>query len=96
MGTGAVGHCPTCRAEMHLQDLRPHQARDEWHPGGWCHQTRLENAEIKKKNGALGRWEIKWNQFWMVHLNNCHIGVPEGAFRSSNTLPCSMGNVYRM
>lgn len=26
MGTGAVGHCPTCRAEMHLQDLRPHQA----------------------------------------------------------------------
>jgi len=29
MGTGAVGHCPTCRAEMHLQDLRPHQARDE-------------------------------------------------------------------
>eukprot|EP00913_Durusdinium_trenchii_P003611 g3341.t1 len=24
--SSAVGHCPTCRAEMHLADLHPHQA----------------------------------------------------------------------
>ena len=32
--SGAVGHCPTCRAQMHLEDLHPHQvangSMDRW------------------------------------------------------------------
>ena len=31
--SGAVGHCPTCRAQMHLEDLHPHQVGSKWIDG---------------------------------------------------------------
>ena len=31
--SGAVGHCPTCRAQMHLEDLHPHQVGPKWIDG---------------------------------------------------------------
>ena len=50
-----ITHCPTCGAELHVEERKHHVAR-------WCREPGFHYCRYVKKPGADRLWDDPWNQ----------------------------------